>query len=37
MGTSDQVFILLQISEKAIKVGRQIYACFIDMKKAFHG
>jgi uncharacterized protein YukE len=34
-GTNDQIFILRQLSEKAIRTGKQIHACFIDMEKAF--
>lgn len=34
-GTSNQIFIIRWISEKAIKVRRQIYFYLIEMKKAF--
>lgn len=34
-GTTDQIFIVRQLCEKAAKVGRQMHVCFVDMEKAF--
>lgn len=34
-GVQDNIFILRQISEKAINKGKEIHLCFIDLEKAF--
>jgi aminoglycoside/choline kinase family phosphotransferase len=33
--TTDAIFIMRQVKEKAIEYNKPVYACFVDMTKAF--
>ena len=34
--TTDQIFTLKQIFEKSWKYGKDLFACFVDLEKAYH-